>query len=99
MNDKKTTNSKSQPEHVVRCGEVMATICLRQSNAGYAYYDFSLGRCWRSMATGKEAHGNSFFNKNEEDLIQAIREASAWIQARLQRVPSQQPAGTCDEGL
>ena len=83
MNDKKKTNDKSKPEHVVRCRTVTATIALRQSNAGYGYYDFCLGRCWTSVASGKEVHGNSFFEQHQEDLILAITEAAAWIRAKL----------------
>jgi hypothetical protein len=97
MNDKKKTSGKNKPEHVVRRGEVAAEVCLKQSNSGYAYFDFSLSRCWNSMATGKEAHGNSFFEKHEDDLIQAIREASAWIRVKLQGNLSQKETNIVDE--
>ncbi|OHB65850.1 MAG: hypothetical protein A2V70_16665 [Planctomycetes bacterium RBG_13_63_9] len=97
MNDKKKASDKNQPEHVIRSGEVRAVICHRQSNAGYAYLDFSLSRCWNSMATGKEAHGNSFFDRHEDDLIRAVREAAAWIRTNLQSNFSQKDLKAADK--
>ena len=79
MSDKKQTNIKQKPEHEISCGTVIASIYLRQSNCGFPYYDFSLSRTWKSMTTGKPAHGTSFFDKNETDLIQAIRKACTWV--------------------
>ncbi len=91
MNDKKKTTAKNKAEHTIRCGEVTAAIYLRQSNAGFVYFDFVLGRAWRSQTTGTEAHGSSFFEKNEQDLIRAVKEASAWIRTKVQSdLPNQQ---------
>lgn len=93
MNTKKQSPAKQTPVHAIRRGETMASISLGQSNCGYVYFQFSLSRAWKSMSTGKEAHGNSFFDTNEEDLIQVIREASAWIRAKLQmNLNAQMPA-------
>ncbi len=83
MSGKKQNNSKTTPVHTVRCGEVMAEIYARQSNAGFAYLDFSLGRRWSSMASGKEAHGSTFFEKNEQDLIRTVQEACAWVRTKM----------------
>ena len=90
MNDKKKNTAKNKAEHTIRCNEVIATITLRQSNAGFTYLDYSLGRVWRSQTTGKESHGSSFFEKNERDLIAAITEASTWIRAKLASGPPDQ---------
>lgn len=84
MSDKKKTNGKSEPEHVVCSGEVRATITMRQSNSGYCYLDFPLTRQWAARASGKQATGNSFFEKHEEDLVDAVRQACLWIRNRLQ---------------
>jgi uncharacterized protein (DUF885 family) len=84
MNEKKKTATKHKPEHVIQRGEVVATIYLRQSNAGYAYLDFTLGRCWISRLTSKEVHGSSFFSRHEDQLVQVAREAAAWIRTKLQ---------------
>jgi hypothetical protein len=88
MPEKKPVSGKQKPVHVVRCGEVTAAVYLRQSNAGFSYYDFSLGRCWNSMATGKESHGSSFFEKHEEDLLKAIRQASEWVREKTRPAPA-----------
>jgi hypothetical protein len=93
MNDKKKANVKQTPEHIIRCGEVTAEIHLRQSNAGYPYRDFVLTRTWNSMSTGHEARGSSFFDRNEQDIIQAVRETVTWIRQHLQPAVSN-PAHT-----
>lgn len=83
MNEKKKLDAKTKPVHVIRHGEVVATICLRQSNAGYPYFDFTLNRCWNSMASGRVAKGNSFFEKHHDDIVRATCEAVEWIRSKL----------------
>jgi hypothetical protein len=80
---KKSTGSGAHPKHTIRSGEVTASIYQRQSNTGYAYLDFSLSRSWKSASTAKEAHGTSFFVENEEDLMEAIRQATEWIRSKI----------------
>ena len=92
MAEKKTSTTKQKPEHTVTCGEVTASIYLRQSNCGFPYYDFALGRTWKSVATGKECHGATFFDKNEEDVVEAVRKAAEWIRQRM--APSQTNASS-----
>jgi len=67
------------PVHVVREGAVAASVWLRQAPSGYAYYDYSLSRSWKSMTTEKTGYSKNFFDKNEKDLVTVIREASRWI--------------------
>ena len=91
MNEKKKSNqTKQKPEHTIRHGEVTASIYMRQSNCGYPYYDFALTRSWKSMTTGKEAHGTTFFVKNRQDLVKVINEASNWIHQRMVAVISKE---------
>lgn len=92
MAEKKQQSGKQKPVHQVRRGEVLISVHSRQSNAGFHYYDFTLGRYWSSMATGKEAHGTSFFEKHHEDLVLAIQEACDWIRAKPR-------SATTDSGL
>ena len=99
MTEKKTVATKQKPEHTFSCGEITAHVYLRQSNCGYSYYDFALGRTWKSMATGKEGHGASFFEKNEEDLIDAVRKASAWIRDRVTPDRAANPVARDDEAV
>ncbi len=82
MNDKKKTNDKSKPVHVVCQGEACVSIYTRQANSGFVYHDLMPTRQWMSMKTGRKAHGTSFFPEHEEDLIRAIREAAAWIRRK-----------------
>jgi hypothetical protein len=96
MNPKKTTVN-SKPEHVVRRGEVMAAVFVRQSNAGYAYFDFSLKRAWVSRTTGKESHGTSFFDHHEDQLVEVVKEASAWIRERVRSTSAANDAGSDGE--
>ena len=78
----KTAATKLEPEHVVRCGDVAASIYLRQSNTGHVYRDFELSRKWSSMASGKECRAATFFDVNESDLADAVRAASEWIRSK-----------------
>jgi hypothetical protein len=92
MNEKKKSAAPRQkPLHTIRCGDVTATLTVRQSNCGYAYVDFSLARSWNSLTTGKEVQGTSFFAENEADLISAIRDASAWIRSRNSQEEEDEP--------
>jgi len=99
MTGKKQTVGKQIPVHTVRCGQVTAAVYLRQSNAGYAYCEFALTRSWKTMATGKESQGSTFFAEHEKDLVQAIHEASEWLRAKIHAasavgVPDEQPSNT-----
>ena len=88
MSERKKNTSKHKPVHVVRCGEVTAEICLRQSNAGFAYHDYLLTRSWCNRITGREAHGATFFAKNEQDLVRAVHEASDWLRKETYLPPA-----------
>jgi len=79
MTDKKSTVTKPKPLHTVRSGEVRAMISETQSNSGYAYRQITLSREWTSQASGRRAHGSTFFEQHEEDLVKAIRQAAAWL--------------------
>lgn len=98
MNNKKQTSAKQAPVHVIRCGEIIASVFLAQSNAGYSYWYFALSRAWSSMNTGKESQGNSFFDNNQQDIILAASQASAWIRERRQPAVDAQAPTTRSEG-
>jgi hypothetical protein len=67
------------PVQVVRKGAIAASIWQRQSPSGYAYYDFSISRSWKSMSSEKTGYSKNFFETNQADLIEVIQRASAWI--------------------
>lgn len=79
MKGKSKSSAAKTPEHVIKCGQVAAHIHRRQSNTGFSYLDFSLNRSWTSQATGKAQSGSSFFDYNEADLVEAVRQVCRWI--------------------
>jgi len=82
VTDKKQTTAKNKAVHIIRSGEVIASVFQRQSNAGFVYWDYVLSRTWHSAAGRKESHGSTFVAKHEKDLIEAIRQASEWLRAK-----------------
>lgn len=74
----------SDPVQVIRQGAIAASIWLRQSPSGYAYYDFTLSRSWKSLGTGKAGYSKSFFGANEKELVEVIQKASAWVASQPQ---------------
>ena len=84
MNDKieakkKKTSLAETPVHTIRQGPVAASIWQRQSPSGYAYYDYSLTRCWKSMSSGNTGYSKNFFSRNQQELFAVIEKATQWI--------------------
>lgn len=73
--DKESTD----PVHTIREGAIGASIWLRQSPSGFGYYDFTVSRSWKSLASGKTGYSKGFFDRNEEELVSVIRKVSEWI--------------------
>lgn len=76
---KKKTVPAETPVHTIREGAVAASIWRRQSPSGYAYYDFSLTRSWKSLSSGSTGYSKNFFARNQVDLAVVIDKAAAWI--------------------
>ena len=72
----------AEPLETIREGSVAASIWQRQSLSGYAYYDFSLSRNWKSMSTDKTGSSKNFFSKNQDELKRVIEKACKWIEDR-----------------
>lgn len=72
----------TEPVHVVRNGAIAASIWRRQSPSGFAYYDFSLSRSWKSMSSQKTGYSRNYFPSNQENLVDVIRKATVWIAER-----------------
>jgi hypothetical protein len=92
MNDNKKTVNNSPPIHSIVCGNVKADIFACQTNNGFRFLQFSLGRCFVSQSSQKESHSNFFFAENQDEIIQAVQNATAWISqqtatAQLGEVP------------
>ena len=79
MNDNKKTVNNSPPIHSIVCGNVKADIFACQTNNGFRFLQFSLGRCFVSQSSQKESHSNFFFADNQDEIIQAVQDATAWI--------------------
>ena len=76
----------AEPVSVIRKGAIAASIWQRQSPSGYAYFDFSLSRSWKSKSTDKTGYSRNFFETNEADLVEVIQKASVWITSnRIER--------------
>lgn len=86
---KETDAETSDPVQVIRQGAIAASIWQRQSPSGYAYYDFTLSRSWKSLGTGKSGYSKSFFGTNEKDLVEVIGKAAAWIAEQPQGQPNE----------
>ena len=87
MNEQNETKAKKKaadvegmdPVFVVRRGAVAASIWKRQSPSGFAYFDYSLSRSWKSMSTDKTGYSKNFFDTNLSQLQEVVNEASEWI--------------------
>jgi hypothetical protein len=99
MNDAKQEPKKKQatqeaepadPVHTIREGAVAASIWQRQSLSGYAYYDFSLSRSWKSMSSNKTGYSKNFFARNGDELKRVIERAAQWIVEHETAVASNQ---------
>lgn len=86
MNEKieikrKKVTAAEMPIHTIREGSVAASIWRRMSPAGYEYFDFSLGRSWKSLSSGGTGNSRNFFSRNQSELIKVVQEACRWIAA------------------
>ncbi len=71
----------SDPVKVIRKGAIAASIWRRQSPNGFAYFDFTLSRSWKSMSSEKTGYSRNFFGNNVPELQDVINDAASWITA------------------
>lgn len=91
-NGKEQATKNQDPVKVIREGAIAASIWRRQTPTGFEYLDFSLSRSWKMKTGEKEGYSQSFFERNEEALVQVIARACAYIR-------QQQPAAVVGEPL
>ena len=89
---KEPEGETTDPVHVVRKGAIAASVWQRQSPSGYAYYDYSISRSWKSMSSEKTGYSKNFFETNQTDLIEVIQKASAWIIEKRESEKNSAPA-------
>jgi len=51
-------------------GDVTASIFVRQSHTGFRYYDYELGRSWKSLSSAKSSPAE--FLQSTKNLVAAI---------------------------
>lgn len=81
---KSPAGDSNDPIKVIRKGAIAASIWRRQSPNGFAYYDFTLSRSWKSMSSEKTGYSRNFFENNVSELQEVINEASTWINSNLE---------------
>lgn len=77
---KASSKAGTKPVETIRRGAIAASIWFRQSPAGFPYYDYSLSRSWKSVSTGRDGYSDSFFAKNEAELLEVIAMVTKRIQ-------------------
>lgn len=91
-NGKETPTKNQEPVKVIREGAIAASIWKRQTPTGFEYLDFSLSRSWKMKTGEREGYSQSFFERNEEALLQVIAKTCDYIR-------QQQPAAVVSEAL
>ena len=86
INDKKPVakNPAERPVHLVRRGAIAASIWRRQTQTGFAYYEFTLSRSWKTKNGASEGYSKSFFSRNAGELVEVIDGATKWIAEKEQ---------------
>lgn len=82
---RKKATAAEAPVHTIHAGSVTASIWKRQSPAGYVYLDFSLTRSFESLSSGNTGNSRNFFSRNRHELMQAIEQATIWIEQQESR--------------
>lgn len=83
--DETKEKETKDPAHVVREGAIAASIWKRQGPSGFAYYDFTLSRSWKSASTERTGYSKNFFARNIEEIVSVSRKAADWIADREQK--------------
>jgi hypothetical protein len=78
-----THSEKAKPAQTFRNGAIAASVWPRQTATGFAYFDFSLSRSWKSSTSDKEGYSTNFFPQNAEALVEVIQQASRWIADKM----------------
>ena len=82
--NKKEKKASQKPVKTFRDGAIGINVWQRQSQTGFQYYEYSISRSYKSQSSGKEGYSSNFFPRNEEAIINMVREASAWIAAQME---------------
>ena len=72
------------PVHTIREGAIAASIWKRQGPSGFAYFDFTLSRSWKSASTERTGYSKNYFSRNVDEIVSVTRRAAEWIAEREQ---------------
>lgn len=92
LGKKGDSEESKDPVQVIREGAIAASIWQRQGPSGFAYYDFTLSRSWKSVSSGRTGYSKNFFSRNAEELISVTRKATEWIAEREPQLAEQAEA-------
>lgn len=90
----KAQNGKTDPIKTIRNGAIAASIWKRQTPTGFEYLDFSLSRSWKMKSGEKQGYSQSFFEKNEEALVDVITQVCDYIRLHQTSLPSAEIAAS-----
>ncbi len=88
MSSKKAQNNIV---HTARCGPVVIDILRGTTMDGHSYLYYQPSRAWQTKNSPRENFSPRFYDRNERDFVEAIKEASKWIRNNPQAAdPSSQ---------
>ena len=79
MNDKDKKKDGPKPIRTFRRGAIAANVWKRQTATGFEYLEYSLSRSWKTKDGKKEGYSSNFHDRNVDQLIEVIHEATAFI--------------------
>ena len=65
--------------NTIASGPVLADIYRGVTPDGHAYLYYVLSRAWRPQSGVRENYSNRFYERNEIQIVEVVREASEWI--------------------
>ncbi|BBO34329.1 hypothetical protein [Lacipirellula parvula] len=85
ISSERKSQEPRDPVHIIREGAIAASIWKRQGPSGFAYFDFTLSRSWKSASTERTGYSKNYFSRNVEELISVSRKAADWIAEHEQK--------------
>ena len=80
------SSKKSQDNliHTVQIGPIVIDILRGSTMDGHSYLYYQPTRAWRPASGTRENFSPRFYDRNEKDFTEAIKEASKWIRSNPQ---------------
>lgn len=81
MSSKKAQNNIV---HTVQVGPIVIDILRGSTTDSHSYLYYQPTRAWRPASGTRENFSPRFYDRNEKDFTEAIKEASKWIRSNPQ---------------